>query len=54
MLSLIETAKECGFDPFAYLIYIFTNAPNWDIRNDADALACLIPYAAPEQCKGRV
>ena len=53
MFSIIETAKECGFDPFAYLTYIFTNAPNWDIRNDPDALGRLLPYAAPERCKGR-
>ena len=54
MFSLIETAKECGFDPFAYLTYIFKNAPNWDIRNDPDALGRLLPYAAPERLRVRV
>lgn len=28
MFSIIETAKENGLNPFAYLTYIFKNAPN--------------------------
>lgn len=31
MFNLIETAKENGLDPFAYLTYIFERAPNLDI-----------------------
>lgn len=54
IFSLIETAKECGFDPFAYLTYIFKNAPNWDIRNDPNALERLLPYAVSAYCKARV
>jgi transposase len=46
MFSIIETAKECGVNPFAYLTYIFTNAPNWNIRNDIDALERLLPWMA--------
>jgi transposase len=48
MFSLIETAKENGLNPFAYLTYIFRNAPNWDIRNNLDALQCLLPPFVPE------
>ena len=54
MFSLIETAKECKIDPFAYLTYIFKNAPNLDIRNDPNALASLLPYAVPDRHKVRV
>jgi hypothetical protein len=51
MFSLIETAKENGLNPFAYLTYIFRNAPNWDIRNNIDALELLLPYSVPASCK---
>ena len=51
MFSLIETAKENGLNPFSYLTYIFTNAPNWDIRNNMDMLERLLPENAPEFCK---
>ena len=43
MYSIVETAKENGFDPFAYLTYIFKNAPNWDIRNNLSGLQMLMP-----------
>jgi len=38
MFSLIETAKENGLNPFTYLVYVFENAPNRNIRNDPNAL----------------
>jgi transposase len=41
--SIIETAKENGINPFEYLVYIFKNAPNWDIRNNPDNLNRLLP-----------
>jgi len=47
MFSLIETAKENGCNPFAYLTYIFKHAPNWDIQNDAGALERLLPHTVP-------
>lgn len=47
MFSLIETAKENGLNPFAYLVYVFKNAPNWNIRNNPDALQCLMPDSVP-------
>jgi len=51
MFSIIETAKENNLNPFAYLTYIFKNAPNWDIRNNPDALQKLLPCFAPEICR---
>lgn len=45
MFSLIETAKETGLNPFEYLTYVLQNAPNWDIRNNFDALDLLLPYS---------
>jgi len=54
MFSLIETAKECGLNPFEYLTYIFNHAPNWDIQNDADALERLLPDAVPEDIQTKL
>lgn len=51
MFSIIKTAKENGLDPFAYLTYVFKNAPNCDIKNDIDALDSLLPHSAPDSCK---
>ena len=51
MYSLIETAKENALNPFAYLTYIFQNAPNWDIRNNIDLLQELLPWFVPDHCK---
>ena len=47
MFSLIETAKETGLDPFKYLVYVFEKAPNWNIRNNVDALQELMPWFVP-------
>ena len=46
MFSLIETAKENGLNPFEYLVYIFKNAPSWNIRDNPDALNLLMPDSA--------
>lgn len=46
MFSLIETAKENGLNPFEYLVYIFKNAPNWNIQDNPDALNLLMPDSA--------
>ena len=51
MFSLIETAKENGLNPFAYLTYVFTEAPNRDIQNNIDALQSLLPHFVPERLK---
>jgi len=49
--SIIETAKESGLNPFTYLTYIFQNAPNWDIRNDMNALQNLLPAFVPDEVR---
>ena len=49
--SIIETAKENGLNPYAYLTYIFKNAPNWDIRNNPETLPKLLPDSVPIWCK---
>ena len=49
MVSIIETAKENGLNPFKYLAYVFRNAPNWDIKNDVVGLERLLPYAISDE-----
>lgn len=44
MFSLIETAKENGLNPFKYLVYVFKNVPNWDVRNNLSMMEFLIPH----------
>lgn len=51
MFSLIETAKENGLNPFDYLVYVFKNAPSMNIRNNPDALQCLLPAFIPPYLK---
>ena len=51
MFSLIETAKENGLNPFAYLTYVFKHAPKWKIRDDVDALERLLPGFVPDILK---
>lgn len=51
IFSLMETAKENGLNPYAYLTYIFKNAPNWNIHQDSEALLKLLPSHAPDCCK---
>jgi len=53
MYSIIETAKENGLNPFKYLTYIFTHAPNMDIRSDIDALQLLLPAFVPKSIKSK-
>jgi transposase len=53
MFSIIQTANENGLNAYAYLTQIFKDAPNWDIRNNPDALDLLMPWSAHVQglCK---
>ena len=53
LFSIIETAKENDLNPFAYLTYVFNNAPNWDILKNADCLERLLPWFVPYSCKVR-
>ena len=41
MFSLIETAKENGLNSFEYLVYVFKNAPNWNIHITRMRSSCL-------------
>lgn len=50
MFSLIETAKENGLNPYAYLTYIFRKAPNINME-DPEMLKTLLPEYAPEECR---
>lgn len=47
---MIETAKENGLDPFAYLVWVFHTAPGTDIRENPDALEQILPFHAPLFC----
>lgn len=50
--SIVETAKENGLIPFAYLQFIFEKLPNIDL-DDKNALDELLPWSTvlPESCK---
>ena len=54
MFSIIETAKENGLNPFKYLVYVFKNAPNSDIRNNPDLLSCLLPHLLSDSIKNKL
>src|SRR5690606_26918440 len=49
--SIVETAKENGLNPFAYLEHLFTELPNRDVHDDA-VLDALLPWSntLPETC----
>ena len=51
--SIIETALENGLEPFAYLTYVFKNAPNLDFKNDLEKLEMLMPRSTLHECKSR-
>jgi hypothetical protein len=51
LYGIIETAKENGLNPYEYLTYVFRNAPNWDIRGNADNMEQLLPWFAPDSRK---
>ncbi len=45
--SVIETAKENDLDPYEYLKFIFTKAPN---LKDNESIDILLPWNAPDDC----
>lgn len=49
--SIMETAKENGLNPYAYLVYILKTAPNLKLYDDLNALESLMPWNAPSYCK---
>jgi len=50
--SIVETAKENGLNPFAYLKYLFEKLPNVDIF-DEDVLDKFLPWSSdlPSECR---
>ena len=46
--SLVETAKENGLNPYAYLTYLFEKLPNINLK-DPQAIDLLLPWAEPVQ-----
>jgi hypothetical protein len=51
--SIVETAKENGLVPFAYLTYLFEKLPNVNLK-DPEALDLLMPWSEAVQAKCRV
>ena len=52
--SIVETAKENGLNPFAYLQHLFEQLPNIDL-DDQCALDGLLPWSKslPPECRKR-
>lgn len=51
MYSIIETAKENNLDPYRYLTYIFTKAPN---LKEYESIENFLPWNVPELCKAKI
>ena len=50
IFSLIQTASENGLDPFRYLTWILSSAPEMDLAQP-DLVQPLLPWNAPDPCK---
>jgi len=50
--SIVETAKENGLNPFSYLIHLFEQLPNVDVKNP-NIIDTLLPWSAalPDYCR---
>ena len=48
IFSIIETAKENGLDPYEYLKFVFTKAPN---LSEGETIDALLPWNAPVSCR---
>lgn len=50
--SIVESAKENGLNPYAYLVYLFEQMPNLEIT-DKDVLDSLMPWSPtiPDNCR---
>ena len=49
--SIVETAKENGLNPLAYLTYLFEKMPNIDFKNDPKVFEDLFPWGKlPAEC----
>ena len=47
VFSIIETAKENNLDPYEYLKYVFTKAPNLE---ESESVDILLPWNVPVDC----
>jgi hypothetical protein len=52
--SIVESAKENGLNPFTYLMYLFEQMPNLDVK-DRNVLDELLPWSSslPARCRIR-
>ncbi|MCR5653943.1 MAG: transposase domain-containing protein [Ruminococcus sp.] len=50
MFSIIETAKENNLDPYEYLRYVFTKAPNLE---ESESIDILLPWNTPGACRSK-
>ena len=50
VFSIIETAKENNLDPYEYLKYVFTKAPNME---NSESIDILLPWNAPDCCRSK-
>lgn len=53
LYSIVETAKESGLDPYAYLVWLFKTAPGLDLKNRPDKAEMLLPEHAPIECMAK-
>jgi len=50
--SIIETAKDNGLKPYEYLKFVFETAPNIELNKKPDDVQLLLPWVAPDYCRG--
>ncbi len=50
VFSIIETAKENDLDPYEYLKYVFTKAPN---LKESESIDILLPWNVPDCCRSK-
>ena len=53
MLSIIETAKENGLDPYSYLRWLFVKMPNTNLTVE-NLMPEFLPWNAPDECRSRL
>ena len=55
VFSIVETAKENGLNPFAYLTYLFDKLPNINVKEQSE-LDKLLPWSEslPDICKSQI
>ena len=48
--AILKKAKENDLDPYEYLKFIFTKAPN---LKDNESIDILLPWNAPDDCRSK-